>query len=665
MEHKRTKSQILKHSLKNSFFLLFGFLLLSVNCQSLQAQSYTSVNKKAIKLYTEAQQAYNGYKLELAEELLRKSLEKDPKFVEAQTLIAYIFLDKNESEFAKTAFRKAIEINPTAIKNNFYFLAELELNDGNYIPAQKLFKQFVGMRGVDPKIITKANKGLDNIDFAIKAKANPYPFEPNNLGENINTDLAEYFPSLTVDQKTLLFTRRLPQPNTPQGFNEDFYISKKVNGKWQKATNLKEINTEYNEGAPTLSADGQLLIFTACELYGDYGPNRKGLGSCDLFYTNKIGTKWAKPTNLGRAINSNNWETQPSFSADGKTLYYVRGLRNRSGQRTGDIYTSHINSENFWTKPVKLNANINTPLNEESVFIHPDGKTLYFSSDGHLGMGGLDIFMSKLDDSTGQWGPAMNLGYPINTHKSENSILVAADGTTALFASNRDGGKGDLDLYSFNLPKNFAPNKVIYFAGKITDSKTSKPLSAKFELIDLVSKKVVVESYSDAVLGNFLVSLPSGRDYALNVAKEGYLFYSENFDLSERDTETPFIQDISLSPLAIGEKIILKNVFFETGKYDLKKVSTVELDKLIVFMANNPNLKIEISGHTDNEGNAANNLSLSKNRAKSVKDYLIKNGILESRLSSEGYGATKPLTDNTTAEGRAKNRRTEFEVSGM
>lgn len=662
MANKRSKSQIFKYSLKRAFPAILVFFFVSCNYQTAAAQTYSSTNKKAIKLYTEAQSFYQGYKLSEAKESLNDALEKDPSFVEAQTLLAYINLDEKDYENAKLNFEKAIEINPTAIPNNFYFLGELELNNGEYEAANKLLTTFVNMRGVDPRMVDKANKGLDNIDFALKAKTTPYPFEPFNLGPAINSRLDEYFPSMTVDEKTLLFTRRLEAPNTPTGFNEDFYISTKLNGDWQKAKNLSTpINTEYNEGAPTLAANGQLLIYTACELYGDYGGGKQGLGSCDLFYSTKSNKTWTKPINLGRNINSNHWETQPSFSSDGKSLYFVRGIRDRSGARRGDIYFTTLNPNGSWSKPTPLNNNINTTGDEESVFIHPDGKTLYFASNGHVGMGGTDLYMSK-KDSTGEWGPAINLGYPINTHKNENSLLVSANGNLAFFASNREGGLGGLDLYAFELPTTFSPTEVTYFSGKIYDKTTKKPLGARFELIDLENNEVVVEAFSDNISGEFLISLPTGRNYALNASKSGYLFYSENFSLKGFKNGTPFNQNVPLQPIATGEKIVLKNIFFETGKYNLKKESKIELNKLVAFLETNPNLKIEVSGHTDNVGNATSNLKLSEQRALAVKDFLIENGIPASNLQSRGYGATQPIVENNSEENRAKNRRTEFKI---
>lgn len=664
MEYKRSNTQILKHTLSLTFALLLGVFFFS--CSTSKAQNYTSQDRKAVKLFEEAKTYYQKREIDKTKELLLEAVEKDNQFIEALTLLAYIYMDAGKFDEAKASFKKTIAINPTAIPNNLFFLGEIELNEGNYEEASLAYSKFIQLEQVDPKLIDRSRESLTKIDFALASLNNPVEFSPKNLGPEINSEYAEYFPCLTVDQNTLLFTRRLPNPESPQGFNEDFYVAYKKGAQWTTAQNIqKPINTEFNEGAPSLSADGQILFFTACELYGNYGGNRKGNGSCDIFYAAKNGKNWTRPINLGKAINTNNWETQPSFSADGKTLYFIRGIRDRSGQRTGDIYVSTLDENNFWSKPQLLSATINTSGNEESVFIHPDGITLFFSSDGHLGMGGLDIFMVK-KDSVGNWGEPINLGYPINTHKNENSLLVSADGTTAFFASDREEGYGELDLYSFDLPKQFAPAKVSYFAGKIYDSETKEPLAAKFELIDLDNGEMIVESFSSKSTGEFLVSLPSGRNYALNASKEGYLFYSENFELKQNASSKNAVKkDVPLQPIKIGEKIILKNIFFETAKFNLKPNSKIELDKLSEFLKANDNLKIEISGHTDNVGNAAANKTLSLNRAKSVYNYLVDSGVPTNRLEWVGYGEEQPIAENTTAEGKAQNRRTEFKVVGI
>jgi tetratricopeptide (TPR) repeat protein len=418
------------------------------------AQDLSTNNRRAAKLFEEGQSFYQKHQHQEAEKVLLEALEKD-NFVEARTLLGYVYLDLMQYQKAKAQFAQAIDINAKAIPNNLFFLAELELKDGEYESAQKHFNAFLESNPQNSEQLNRSKNGLEVIDFALKAQKNPVPFEPKNLGPSFNSEQAEYFPSLTVDGNTLLFTRRLPSKSSPMGYNEDFYLAQRnEKGHWQKAQNMGQpINTANNEGAPSFSADGNMLIFTACELYGDYGGNRKGYGSCDLFITFKGDANlWGKPKNLGSTINSAHWETQPSFSADGKTLYFVQGKRNRSGSQNGNIYVSRLNEEGRWTVPQALSNKINTIGNEESVFIHPDGKTLYFSSDGHLGMGGLDIFMSQ-KDSSGEWSEPLNLGYPINTHKNENSLLVSPDGELAYFASDRKEGYGDFTSITIDLAR--------------------------------------------------------------------------------------------------------------------------------------------------------------------------------------------------------------------
>lgn len=664
MEHQRSNTQIFRYSLTSLFTLLLSCLLFSCTLP-IQAQT-TSSDKKAIKLFEEAQGYYQALLLESAKSSLLKAIERDPKFVEAHTLLAYVYIDSRENEKAKQSFETAISFNPTLIPNNLFFLARIELYEGNYEKAEKLYRQFITIPQAPIKQVRESEKQLDNIAFALQAIQNPYPFEPINMGPNINSELSEYFPSITVDEKMLLFTRRLPEPGSPMGYNEDFFVSQKVGGEWQKAVNIgPPITTKMNEGAPSLAANGQLMIFAACEIADDYGQGREGKGSCDLFYSVQNDQQWTRPINLGSTVNTGNWETQPSFSADGKSLYFIKGKRGVKGFQDGNIFITQLEGSGGWSKPVPLNNNINTLGNEESVLIHPDGQTLYFSSDGHPGMGGLDIFMSKRDKN-GEWGPAVNLGYPINSHRNENSLLVSPNGKIAFFASDREGGLGELDLYQFDLPKEFAPNKITYFAGKIFDQKTNKPLGARFELIDLETEEIVVEAFSNNLNGEFLVTLPTGKNYALNASKSGYLFYSENFSLENYTEDKPFIQNVPLRPIAEGEKIILKNIFFETAKYDLKSQSKAELNKLVAFLRKNENLKIEISGHTDNTGSTSSNLLLSQNRAKAVRSYLINTGnISADRLTSKGFGSSQPIADNETEEGKAKNRRTEFQIIGL
>ncbi|MFN4234863.1 MAG: OmpA family protein [Bacteroidia bacterium] len=647
--------------MKLNFFSIVFILATSIYAQS--PIKYVSPSKKATKLYESGKQYYESSNDDLAIIDLEKALKEDPKYIDVYLLLGYIYSDKGKNKEAINSFNKVIELDDLNYKVLHFTLGRLNFFEGNYEAAKSSYLQYLQYPRANPENVIIAKRDLASCEFALYAIKNPVPFNPKNLGEGVNSEFDEYFPCVTADDQTILFTRLLKDDQVYGGKQEDFYISKKENGIWQKALNLgAPINTKNNEGAPTISPDGQQIIFVACQGIEGYGVGRKGFGSCDLFWSRKKGNNWSAPVNLMEPVNSRNWETQPSISSDGKTLYFIRGIVTREGIKEQDIYTSVRNDDGTWSTPVKLSNKINTPGREESVFIHPDGNTLYFSSDGHIGMGGLDIYVSRKDEK-GEWSIPVNLGYPINTHNDENSLLVSADGKLAYFASDRAGGFGGLDLYSFELPENVRPEIVSYMKGKVYDAENKNPLEANFQLIDLSSGKVIVEALSNPGNGEFLVCLPANKNYALNVSKNGYLFFSENFSLKEGGTNLqPIKKDIPLSPIKEGEKVVLKNVFFETAKFDLKEESKIELDKLVNFLQKNPTLKIEISGHTDNQGDKKSNITLSENRSKAVTNYLISKGIAAERLSSKGYGDTLPVADNNTPEGRSLNRRTEFKI---
>ncbi len=645
---------------------LFIIFLISISL-SAQNQDLHTNSRSALSNFNKARFYYQKHDLLNAEKQLKQAIRHDSEFIEAHIALADLYSNVNREANAMEHYLRAIEIDPAAYPAVLYDVAGMKFNAGEYQESKDLYLKYKNTGELLPNDSAMVQKSLDKCDFALHAIANPVPFELKNLGEGINSRHKEYFPSITVDDQTFLFTRAVPYNNDPNRDQEDFYISHKTDSVWGEAYDIgMPINTSNNEGAPTLSADGNILIFTACERHRDYGNGREGFGSCDLFFSLKDGDSWTEPRNLGAPVNTYNWESQPSFSSDGKTLYFIRNIRTRDKSKIDqDIYVTELQNDGHWTVPKKLGPNINTPGREESVFIHPDGQTLYFSSDGHTGMGGLDIFRVQKDEN-GEWGEPLNLGYPINTHNHENSILISSDGKYAFFASNREGGYGGLDLYSFELPEKLRPKPITYLKGVVFDIETKQKLGAAFELINLDDGETVTTSFSNDKTGEFLVALPTDRDYALNVQKDGYLFYSDNFSLKGYHSKVePFLKDIPLQPIKIGQKIILKNIFFELDKYDLREESLVELNKMLLFLAQNPKLSVEISGHTDDQGSDDYNQELSENRAHAVYEFLIKNGIDKERLSYKGYGESAPIEDNTNAEGRASNRRTEMKITGI
>jgi outer membrane protein OmpA-like peptidoglycan-associated protein len=540
---------------------------------------------------------------------------------------------------------------------SYFFCAQAYFKIGKYNEALEMGTTFLQKKQITPKQSAETEKLIRNCKFAIQSINNPVPFVPNNLGVAVNSKYEEYWPSLSADEELLTFTRLLPKnynnPETFQNRQEDIYYSRFLNGKWDEARNIGQtINSPQNEGSEFITSDGLKMYFTACNR-----PDSKG--KCDIYYAEKINNEWSEAKNIGAPINTGFNEKQPSLSADGRTIYFVSNRTGSLGYY--DIWASDMDENGTWSEPYNLGDSVNTIDDEQSPFIHPDNQTLYFTSEGWTGMGGYDIFLSR-KKSYNQWSTPFNLGYPINTNADETGLVVNAKGDHAYFASDRITENGK-DIYDFELYKAAKPILVSYMKGKVFDASDNKPLDAKFELIDLKTQNIISQSVASKYNGEFLVCLPTNCDYALNVSKQGYLFYSENFTFSEINNKNkPLIKNIAMQLVKPGNIVTLNNIFFETGSYSLKHESDIELNKLLQFMLKNQGLNIEIRGHTDNIGDKKLNLILSENRAKAVVDFLIQKGISSSLINYKGYGETKPVGDNVTEEGRAKNRRTEFVI---
>ncbi len=634
-------------------------ILICIAGKGYSQYKFTTKSNKAIKYIQNAMSAFDVHNNEGAKQELLKSLDADPNFMEAHMLLGDVYDDMKAYQLSAEEYKKAVAINPDFFPNNFFTLGKVELLYGNYIDAKMHFEKFLTYKGIEEVSKKTAQKAIKNCDFAIWAMNNPVPFAPINLDTAINTIDDEYLPAITADDQTLIITRRQPRKealsNSFSQLQEDFYYSIKKEGKWTTAVNMGQpINTQANEGAQCISPDGQYIFFTACE-------RSDGIGSCDIYMSKKVGNnKWSTPVNMGENINSMKWESQPSISPDGKILYYVSNRPGGKGKL--DIWKTNLGEKGTWGKPINLGDTINTSDDEMSPFIHADNHSFYFCSKGHVGMGGFDIFISRIDEN-GNWGEPKNLGYPINTLADETSLIVNSTGETAFFASDKLKGKGKVDIYSFDLYKEAQPLRVTYVKGKVTNSKNGSALEAKFELIDLATSKIIMQSSSNNANGEFLVCLPADKDYALNVSKDGYLFHSENFSLKEVSSITkPFEMNIKMQPIEVGEAVVLKNIFFETASYDLKDESRVELNKLVQFLNHNTSIKIEIGGHTDNVGDKQSNLNLSQSRAQSVYNYLVEHGIDKTKLTYKGYGDNKPIAVNDTDINRAFNRRTEFTI---
>jgi len=636
------------------------FWILVCNCLviSLFSQPVSTSSKRAEKLYQEARELSLYRKFTEAEEAALKSIQIDNAFIEAYLLLAELYYGQNKIEKSMEMYEKGLLIDPSFYPLGFYNMGVLQYNNGLYQEALKSFARYVEYQKDDIHNQDYLDYYTECCHFALSSIKNPVQFEPVNLGSNVNSEYGEYWPSLSADESMLVFTVLLPiDKSNPQAFQnrqEDFYVSYRDEEGWTEAKSLgKPLNTGGNEGAQTISADGRVMVYTACN-------RRDGEGRCDLYIAEREGAQWLPPKNMRRPINTVAKETQPSLSYDGRTLYFAS---DRAGSKGGlDIWYATQNTDGTWNQPVNLGDSINTGGDEMSPFIHHDNQTLYFSSERHVGMGGFDLYRSTLtSDST--WSKPVNLGYPVNTHNDEMGLIVNAFGNMAYYSSNRRAGYSE-DIYRFEMPLEHRPSAVSYLKGKVFDAVTKSPLGASFELVDLNTGKLVNQSVADAQTGSFLLTLPPEINYMINVSHPGYLFYSENIEITgQYKKDEPFLVDIPLQPIQEGINMVLRNIFYQTDKYALKQESEYELVKVVNFLNDNPKVDITITGHTDSVGTAAYNKQLSEKRADEVAGFIIGKGIDASRVKAVGMGQEMPIAENTTAEGRAKNRRTELTIS--
>lgn len=635
---------------KMTFFVLI-LLFVSV----LPAQT----NPKVIELCKKAKAELNSKNFKKVETYLNKAKKIDSTCYDIYVIQGDMLNFSLRSAEAADSYNKALHFAKNPKPLLYFITAEEEMKCMRYESAQNHYNIYLDKTLPNCPLMKETSKALADCEFAINAMKHPVKFDLINMGENINSDYDEYLPAVVADESEIIFTVMRPRDDkTVCVFcqsEEDFYASKKQNGVWQPRYPLEyPINTGYNEGAQCISPDGHYLFFTLCNT--DFGN-----GSCDLYWSKRIGERWSRPRNFDAPVNTKSWESQPSIAPDGKTIYFVS---NRPGGFGGmDIWKTEMTEEGVFTVPVNLGETINTEYDESAPFIHADGRTLYFVSNGHPGMGGRDIFYSTLNN--GEWSKPVNLGYPINTSADEINLLINAAGTTAYFSSDKDGGFGGQDLYYFTLDESLRPTPVTYIKGLVYDAATHEPIKASIELIDLNTNQTITYTNSDPTTGEFLACILTGTNVMMNVSNPYYPFYSENFSIEKDYSQlNPYLKNIPLRRPEIGETFVLRNVFFDFDKSILKNESNIELDKLVAYLSSNQNLKIEIGGHTDNQGNDDYNMNLSLERAKSVYNYLISKGISADRMSYKGYGETMPIATNDTEEGRQLNRRTEFKVVG-
>ena len=624
-------------------------ILLFITQAGIAQYDPNKIDKKAIESYVKAMEKIQDEKYGEAIEKLNESIQRDPRYIDAYLSLAGVYGQLNKHELSVQNYQKAYAIDSNYIEP--YILLSYSMNLaglGKFNEALAAMNLMLSKK-LDDRTRKAGEYRQRSYQFAVdfdKKYPSRYVFEPKNLGEGVNTAEAEYFPSISIDGKRLIFTRLL------NNRNEDFFGSDKNATEWTRAEKLKGfINTPENEGAQNVSLDGKWLIFTGCH-------RQDGYGSCDLYISYDTEKGWSEPYNLGSRINSDQWESQPSLSPDKRDLYFAS--RRYGGFGGSDIYVTHLLADGSWSEPENLGPTINTAADETEPFMHADNQTLYFVSNGLLGYGDADIFLTR-KNASGKFGTPENLGYPINTINTDGTMVIAADGVTTYFSSNRSDSKGGHDIYSFEMRPEMRPFKTLWIKGQVFDKKTTKGLPSTVELTDLATKQTISRVQTDET-GNYLITLPVGKDYAFNVNRRGYLFYSDNYSLKGASPDSTYEKNIPLQPIEVNSAIVLRNIFFEFSKFELKMESQVELDQVVKLLNDNPTVRIQIEGHTDNIGTAADNLKLSENRAKAVVNYLVSKGISASRLIAKGFGAGKPVAANTTEEGRAQNRRTELKV---
>ncbi|MEP6685008.1 MAG: OmpA family protein [Parafilimonas sp.] len=631
-------------------YFLFCFCLISVA----NAQNYSpdAVNKKAAATYQTALQLLQNDARREVIPVLQKAISQDAKFVDAYLSLGGLYADLKDYNNSIINYEKAISLDSVYTKYYLIYYSQNLAVVGRFTDALNAVNKFLTIEKLSDKSRNNAMRWKGHYEFAVEYaashNASDYQFSPVNLGDSINSTTSEYYPSFTIDDSTLVFTRR------GEGIREDFVESKLTPTGYSKAQIIKgDINLEPSKGGINISQDGDWLLFA-----GNF-PG-KGFGDFDLYISYNTPTGWSEPVNVGANINTEFWESSPSLSPDKNALYFSSNRPDGYGGK--DLYVSYrVNGK--WQPAINMGPDINTAGDELAPFIHADNQTLYFTSGGLPGYGGFDNYVvRKTGDKT--WGKPENLAYPVNTTGDDGSLFVASDGVTAYYSSDRSDTKGYLDLYRFTLNKNLRPVKTLYVKGYVTDSKTNKGLPCSVELSVDSSQQVLSAVQTDET-GFYFMTLPVGKNYTFTVNRKGYLFYSDVFNLADKPSDSTYEKNISLQPVELNATVRLKNIQFPSKSFELEPVSMIELNKLVQLMNDNPLVKIQINGYTDNVGNAADNLKLSEDRSKSVVNYLISKGIDAKRLAAKGFGETHAIADNTTDEGKALNRRTEFIVTGM
>jgi len=625
--------------------IIFGVLFLGVSIP-VTAQTLSTLNKKAIELYIEADNYRVRGQYEQAIRLLKQAVEKDKKFEEAHARLGTTYRSAGDLKLSSESFEQALALTSYPLKQKAYFysLGDNYLRSGQYEKASFNLEKFLSIEKTDKTKIDLALIWKTQAAYGLAHQGENFGYHVKALSDTVNKYPMQYFPAITADGEELVFTVRYGRAHND---NEDIFVSTKKDGKWTEPVSISEnINSQYREGACSISADGRHLIFTIC------GPR-----GCDLYESKKEGDVWRKPVSLGSTVNSSGWEAQPSLSADGNELYFVSDRKGGIGGY--DIWYSKKDSTGAWTRAINLGKSVNTKFDEIAPFIHVNNRNLFFASNGLPGFGGFDIYVSEKSD--GQWETPKNMGAPLNDFEDQYSFVVTSNGLDAYYS--REEGRMRSKIYKTNIPKEFQiRSRGNVVKGIVTDSRTKLALQAQVELFDLNSNQRISVFNSDSVNGQYLIVVPGQSDYALHVSEPGYLFYSLHFNYQERDQDQPLTIDIALQPIIKNAMTVLNNIFFDFNQSEIKPRSLSELDEVVKFLKENPAIKVEISGHTDNIGNESYNQQLSQKRAQSVVNYFSSKGIPTTRLTQIGFGSKRPIRLNDSEENRQINRRIEFKI---
>ena len=644
------------------FKRIFAFLLIFQSFQLLAQDKEDpcplSEVKKAKKYYNEAIDVVRSNRNE-ARMLLGKALEIDPEFARANYMIADLLIKGKKAKEAEPYLLKVATLCPDLDPMVFFRLGSIAFGEKRFAECNKFLQKFLDSDYKKEKERNEATDMFASASFFLEGFSKPVPFDPKPL-QAICTAADEYLPIITPDNKYAYFTRSTFEvqkglTSEPKRI-ERFSVSNGLGeNNFEKGVPMTTpFNKNNNEGGATLSADNKNMYFTICKNDGG------DLLNCDIWYSYFSKGVWAEIKNAGIAINGKNtWESQPSLSSDGKTLYFASSREGGFGEL--DIWKSIKDAKGNWAPPENLGPEINTKGSEKSPFFHSDGKTLYFSSTGHQGFGGYDIYFSKLEEDN-VWQKPKNIGFPINSEKDDLGFFVSTDGKSGYFASDKIKGVGGWDIYSFPLYKEARPERVVFVSGELRNEKNEVITDAQVEIKNTRTKEVKNIDV-DSLTGKYVAVVAFNDDQLITVKKEGKAFTSQYLSTTDTTLNIPKKLDIKMEEIKVGKAYKINNINFGTNSYLINKSTLDIVEELTTYLKENPTIKIAIHGHTDNVGDASSNLKLSNDRAKIVQDLLILSDINAERLSFKGFGATKPIAPNTNEKGRALNRRTEFLIT--